>query len=361
MNLDEFMRQRNAAWQELAALLKRVKRSPESMTLGEVESLGRLYRLATADLALAQRDFPKQKITLYLNQLVGQAHGVIYRSEPVGWRHLRHFVLVGFPQLYRALLPYTTVSFAFFWIAALVAFGAVWNDPERIYLIAGQGIAPLVDEVEQGKLWTEIEPAARSAASATILTNNIQVTFTTFAGGVTAGLFTAWILIYNGLSLGGIFGLLQAHHLSPGLAEFVLAHGFVELSVIFVAGGCGLSIGDALLRPGLQTRAAALIQRARAGVLVILGCAPLLVFAGLIEGFISPSGLPWWVKLATGLATGAALHIYWLYSGREPLTPRSMLHSPRRTPALASPTLASPSLASTNLSSTPSSTTGPSQ
>ncbi len=287
------------------------------MTLEEIETLGRLYRMATADLALAQRDFPKQKIALYLNQLVSQAHSTIYRSEPVGWGHLRRFVLVEFPQLYRGLLPYTSVSFALFWIAAVVAFFAVWRDPDVIYLIAGTGIAPLVNEVEQGKLWTDIAPAARSAASATILTNNIQVTFATFAGGMTAGLFTAWILLYNGLSLGGIFGLLQAHDLSAGLGEFVVAHGFVELSVIFVAGGCGLSMGDALLRPGLQTRAAALIQRARASVMVILGCAPLLVIAGLIEGFISPSGLPFWLKLTVGIATGVALHTYWLLAGRE--------------------------------------------
>jgi hypothetical protein len=76
-------------------------------------------------------------------------------------------------------------------------------------------------------------------------------------------------------------------------------------------------MGDALLRPGLQTRAAVLIQRARTGVMVILGCAPLLVIAGLIEGFISPSGLPWWVKLAVGLTTGTALYSYWLLAGRE--------------------------------------------
>ena len=328
MNLDEFLQQRSPTWQQLETLLERVKRKPEQMTLEEIESLGRLYRLATADLALAQRDFPKQKITLYLNQLVGSAHALIYRSEPVGWRQLGHFVRVDFPQLYRALLPYTSVAFVIFTFFAVVAFGAVWRDPDRIYLIAGPGIAPLVNDVEQGKLWTDIAPAARSAASATILTNNIQVTFTTFAGGMTAGLFTVWILVFNGLSIGGIFGLLQAHGLSAGLAEFVVAHGFVELSVIFVAGGCGLSIGDALLRPGLHSRAAALIQRARAGVQVILGCAPLLVIAGLIEGFISPSALPFGVKLGVGIATGLALHIYWLTAGREAFTARQRIPFP---------------------------------
>jgi uncharacterized membrane protein SpoIIM required for sporulation len=121
------------------------------------------------------------------------------------------------------------------------------------------------------------------------------------------------------------------------LAEFVVAHGFVELSVIFVAGGCGLAMGDALLRPGLQTRGAALIERARASVLMILGCAPLLVIAGVIEGFVSPSGLPWWVKLATGVVTGVALHAYWLLVGRATIN-RKDAARPQVAPPPAIPT-----------------------
>src|SRR4051812_43272678 len=164
MNLDELMRQRSPTWQQLAALLERVKRKPEGMTLEEIETLGRLYRMTTADLALAQRDFAKQRVTLYLNQLVSEAHATIYRSEPLGWRQLRHFALVEFPQLYRALLPYTSVAFALTLLPAIIAFFAVWHDTNVIYLIEGPGIAPLVHQVEQGKLWTEIAPAARSAA-----------------------------------------------------------------------------------------------------------------------------------------------------------------------------------------------------
>jgi uncharacterized membrane protein SpoIIM required for sporulation len=106
--------------------------------------------------------------------------------------------------------------------------------------------------------------------------------------------------------------------LSAGLAEFVVAHGFIELSVIFLAGGCGLYLGDGLLRPGLLSRSAALVQRAGIGVRLIFGSAPLLVIAGLIEGFISPSGLHWTFKLAVGLATGLLLHLYWLRAGRAP-------------------------------------------
>ena len=100
--------------------------------------------------------------------------------------------------------------------------------------------------------------------------------------------------------------------MSGGLAEFVMAHGFIELSVIFLAGGCGLYVGEAIVRPGLLSRKDALVLRARVAVSLILGCVPLLIIAGIIEGFISPSGLPWIVKTAVGVGTGVLLHFYWL-------------------------------------------------
>ena len=316
MNYDQFMAQRQPSWQTLETLLDKTKNNTQLLTQADLDNLGKLYRMTTSDLALAQRDFPTQQVTRYLNQLVGRAHAQIYQGEPLRRNAIKHFYAVTFPQLYRALLPYTTLAFVLFGIGAIVSFVVVWRNPNLIYVLEGQEIAPLVREVEKGRLWVDIDPEVRSAASAFILTNNIQVTFLTFAGGILAGLFTVYVIVMNGIHLGGIFGLLQVHGLAAGLAEFVTAHGFVELSVIFTAGGCGLYMGDALLRPGLLTRGAALIQRARVAVQVILGCAPLLVGAGIIEGFISPSGIPWPIKLAVGLLTGGALHYYWLFGGR---------------------------------------------
>lgn len=312
MNFDHFLTQRRPSWQQLEALLDKTKNNIRGLTPDELEELGRLYRHATSDLALAQRDFPQQRITAYLNQLVSRAHGQIYREEPLYWRKLTHFYRAEFPLLYRQLLPYTTLSFAVFLVASLVAFFGVWRDPEVIYFFAGEGIAPLVQQVEAGEMWTEIAPSARSVASTAILTNNIRVMFLTFAGGITAGLLTLWVLFNNGIHIGAIFGLLQAHGMSGNLAEFVAAHGPIELSVIFLAGGCGLYMGDALIRPGLQSRSDALISRTRLSVMAILGCVPFLIGAGFIEGLISPSGFPVAVKVAVGLVTGVALHRYWL-------------------------------------------------
>lgn len=301
----------------METLLQQAHTDPRRLSAAERNELGLLYRALTSDLALAQRDFPNQQVTHYLNQLVGRAHTLIYRGEPLRRRRLVHFYRSGFPQLYRAILPYTIAAFVVFLLPALAAFWVVASDPEWIYVIEGPEIAGLVAEVERGELWTEIAPGVRSAAAALIMTNNIQVMFLTFAGGLTVGLLTLWVMASNGMHLGAIFGLLIVHHLAAGLAEFVVAHGVVELSVIFLAGGCGLYVGDGLLRPGLASRKDALVQRTRVSVQLILGSAPFLVIAGLIEGFLSPSGAPWWVKVAVGALTGVALYAYWLGAARN--------------------------------------------
>ncbi|MEZ4682731.1 MAG: stage II sporulation protein M [Caldilineaceae bacterium] len=316
MNLDHFLAQRQPSWQQLEILLDKTKNNVRALSPDELAELGRLYRTATSDLALSQRDFPQQRVTAYLNQLVGRAHNQIYRDEPLYRYKLVDFYRRQFPLLYRRLLPYTTFCFLLFALCAAIAYWQVWHDPDAIYFFIGPEIEELVHGVEAGEMWTEIAPTVRGVAASTILTNNIRVMFLTFAGGITFGLLTLWVILTNGLHLGAIFGLLQAHAMSQHLAEFIVAHGFVELSVIFLAGGCGLYMGDALLRPGLQSRRDALITRSRESVTAILGCVPLLVGAGLIEGLISPSGLPWMIKLAVGLSTGMALHLYWLLGAR---------------------------------------------
>ncbi len=312
MQIDKLIEKEKAGWQRLETLTATTRGNAEALSEAELYELGRLYQIATSDLALAQRDFPNHKITRYLNQLVGRTHAVLYREEPLRWQQVSNFYRVLFPQLYRRLLPYTTAAFVLFLLPALIGFFVVWQRPDTIYTLLGEEIRGLVSSVEDGELWTEIAPSVRSAAATTILTNNIGVLFYAFAGSLTGGLFTLYILLFNGLSLGAIFGLLQFHEMSPGLAEFVLAHGPVELSVIFLAGGCGLFVADGLLRPALLTRQAALVERAKIGVQLILGAVPLLIGAGLIEGFVSPSGLPWPLKALVGLGTGVALHWYWM-------------------------------------------------
>jgi uncharacterized membrane protein SpoIIM required for sporulation len=88
--------------------------------------------------------------------------------------------------------------------------------------------------------------------------------------------------------------------------------------VIFMSGGSGLMIGWAILRPGLMRRRDALAQAARKSVWLLSGAVPLLVVAGLIEGFISPSEvIPWPVKWMVGIGSGILLYAYLFLAGRE--------------------------------------------
>lgn len=212
MNLDKFLRQRQASWRQLEQLLDKVRAArtrDSAITQAEIDDLGRLYRAATSDLALAQRDFPEQQVAVYLNGLVGRAHATFYRGQPLRRGVLQRFYRTTFPQLYRELLPYTSAAFLLFLLPGLIAFALVWREPAQIFTLLGNGpdVTELVRTVERGELWTEIAPAVRSAASTAILTNNIQVMFLAFGGGILAGLLTLYVMVMNGLSIGATFGL----------------------------------------------------------------------------------------------------------------------------------------------------------
>jgi hypothetical protein len=53
---------------------------------------------------------------------------------------------------------------------------------------------------------------------------------------------------------------------------------------------------------------------------IVMGCACLLVIAGTIEGFISPSNIPAGFKIATGVGTGIAMYSYLFLVGGKPET-----------------------------------------
>jgi uncharacterized membrane protein SpoIIM required for sporulation len=182
--------------------------------------------------------------------------------------------------------------------------------------------AQLRQVMAQGRTWTDMEPTLRPAMAAFIFNNNIQVAFLAFAGGVLAGLGTAYVLVNNGLLLGAVFGAAQSYGVAPLLWGFISPHGYLELTCVVVAGAAGLMLGGAVLRPGLRRRRDALTDAARRAVELVMGAAPVLVIAGLIEGFVSPSDLPIAVKLGVGPLAGAILYALLLSVGRQRPTPR---------------------------------------
>ncbi len=318
MRPDDFVRTRQADWAALSALIDRCQGSLVRLSPDEVQTLGRLYRAATSDLALAQRDFGRHRVADYLNQLVARAHAVVYRGEPLGLRRFARFVTHGFPQTFRRLWAFILAAGLLLLLPAVLAGVLTYTMPAAATQVLPAGTGDMVEMLKDRELWTNIPISQRPYVSSFVMTNNIQVSFLAFAGGMTAGLFTVWIMIVNGLLLGGISGLAFHYGVGWELWEFVIGHGVIELSVIAMAGGAGLRLGWAILRPGLLRRRDALADAARQAVRLVIGCVPVLILAGLIEGFISPNdSIPPAVKWVVGLGTGAALYGYCVGAGRN--------------------------------------------
>lgn len=324
MHVDELIKSRKADWEALIRLLDRSQNRVSQLSPEDIKALGRLYRAVTSDLALAQRDFPDQRVTQYLNQLVARAHAVVYRSEPMAYRRIRHFITAGYPRAFRQALPFMLVAVLLFIIPALAAgLSTLWNPESARWLLPAQ-YQDLIPMIERQELWTEIPVGERPYASSFIMQNNIRVAILAFGSGVLAGVMTVWLLVLNGLVLGGVTGLTAHYGVGFDLWTFVIGHGVVELSVICIAGGTGLMLGWAVLQPGLLRRRDALVLAGQKAVRLVAGCVPLLVLAGLIEGFISPNeSLAWPVKWAIGLGSGALLYTYLFFAGRAKPSPRA--------------------------------------
>ncbi|MFW5941300.1 MAG: stage II sporulation protein M [Chloroflexota bacterium] len=317
MTPEKLLQSRRDEWQALSELLDRGQRSVRQLSPAEVTDLSRLYRAAAADLALAQRDFPDHEVTRYLNQLVARGHALVYQDEPLAVDRLKRFVAKGFPQTFRETFPFF-ISAALLFIVPGLLVGLVtgWNPEASRWLLPPQ-VQDLLPLIEERELWTEIPVAERPYTSAFIMRNNIQVTFLAFSGGMLLGLLTLYIMVLNGLVIGGLTGLTAHYGVGFELWTFVIGHGVIELSVIFMAGGAGLLLGWSILRPGLLRRRDSLQLAARSAVRLIVGAVPLLIVAGAIEGFISPNELiPWPVKWAVGLGSGVLLYAYLFLSGR---------------------------------------------
>ena len=317
MSSNRFINERKGAWQRLEDLLALLDQmSLRRLHREEVRELGRIYRRTSSDLAIARAESRDPRLVNYLNSLVIRAHGRIYRAGALeGGDRLRRFFAHEFPQTFRRTWRYTAAAFVIFSVFLLAGFLGTWRDAEFSDL-AGVSSAWRAQTVDARVRWWESLNEANQVGGAAIMTNNIQVMFYAFAFGALAGLGTLYIMAMNGASIGAVLALTYRAGFGHELVAFMAGHGVIELTCIFIAGGAGLLVGTAMLVPGDLSRFDALRLRGRDSIQLIVGCIPLLVLAGIIEGFISPAPISPAIKYVVAAATGLALYTYLLLAGR---------------------------------------------
>jgi uncharacterized membrane protein SpoIIM required for sporulation len=316
MSTERFIDNKKTAWQRLEQLLTLLdSTSISKLSREEVRELGRIYRRTASDLAIARAESRDPRLINYLNSLVIRAHGRIYRADAQGGQRIRKFYSREFPRTFRRTWRYTLLAFLVFMLFSVVGFVGSYNDPDFSELM---GVSPAFRElvIETKTHWWEDLNSANQVGASSILTHNIQVTIYTFAFGALFGVGTLLYLAFNGANIASVLALTYREGFGNELVTFMVAHGVIELSCIFMAGGAGLLIGSAMIMPGDLSRGEAIKKNGKEAVRLMMGVATLLIMAGLIEGFISPAPIDPRIKFSIAALTGIGLYSYLLLVGR---------------------------------------------
>lgn len=324
IDLGRFLSEERKHWTELEATLDRIDRDPaHRMELPELLKFHELYERASADLAKIATFASEPEIRRYLEGLVARAYGEIHETrEKQRLLNPWHWFTRTFPQAFRRNL-------GAFWLALGVTvagclFGgvAIRIDPEAKQII--MPFPGLKEDPAERVRKEESEKKDRLAGNkstfaAELITHNTQVTIFTMALGVTWGAGTTITLFYNGVILGAV----AVDYIYAGQARFLLGwllpHGAVEIPSILLGGQAGFLLAGALIGWGSRkTRRQRLREITPDLVTIIFGAATLLVWAGIVESFLSQYHqpvIPYTLKIAFGATELLALTLFLAKSG----------------------------------------------
>lgn len=318
MKVAELLKLRRKNWQELEELCAQLqKRRRSSLGAVRLSRFAALYRAACADLALADAYQLPPNTVQYLHRLVGRAHNQLYRARSFNFSTWGKLLLEDAPQrIFNDRC--VQAAFCLFWgvfiASAILAYSqAMWpNYAEEI--LSPAGIEQLETDFSNPIDRNNTEESVIKAAF--YIQHNTSIGIKCFAGGllVIPGVF---VTLFNAAFLGASFGYMARPEVTEGhnFFNFVTAHGPFELTAIVLSAGSGLRLGMAWLAPGRLSRLASLRRTAREAM-PLMGAAICMFFlAALIEGFISPTGLPYELKATIAVLSCGVLTFYFVVLG----------------------------------------------
>lgn len=308
MDLDAFVTTHADEWERLERLSRR-----RSLTGEEADELVTLYQRAATHLSVVRSAAPDPALVSRLSTLVARARAAATGSHDPAWRDVSRFFLRSFPAaLYRTRWWWLATAAASVLVAVLV--GAwVAGDPQVQAAVAAPDDVRQLVEHDFASYYSE---NAAGGFAAKVWTNNAWVAAQCIAFGV-LGLPVLWVLFQNALNVGLVGGLMAANDRLDLFFGLILPHGILELTAVFVAAGTGLRLFWAWVDPGPRPRLRALGEEGRAAAAVVLGLVVVLAVSGVIEAFVTPSGLPTWARIAVGVAAEAGFLTYVFTLGRR--------------------------------------------
>lgn len=323
-DLANFVETEQPFWRELQGELLKREQDPHSrMDIDRIRRFHYLYQRAAADLARIGSLSTRPETSAYLESLVARAYTELHDSPERGKFHFRHWLVNRLPQTFRVHIR--AFAFAVLLTVAGAAFGsaAIGFDPDsKSVLMPFAGL--MSDPGERVKS----EESARSdrlagqhgTFAAQLMTHNIQVALFVMALGMTWGVGSIILLFYNGVTLGAVaFDYIYAGY-TPFLLGWLLPHGVIEIPAILVAGQASFVLANALVGWGDATPRTVRLRAVSGDVLTLAGGAAfMLVWAGIVEGFVSQFHqpvLPYALKIAFGCGELILLGLYFARAGR---------------------------------------------
>jgi uncharacterized membrane protein SpoIIM required for sporulation len=310
VDVDAFVLAHRPTWDRLERLLKRRRH----LTGAEVDEVVDLYQRVSTHLSMVRSASNDSVLIGRLSGLVARARAVVTGAHAPLWSEFTRFWTVSFPVVaYRTRRWWLGAAIAFFLVTVAIALWVAGNPEVQATIKTPSEIDQLVNH-DFASYYSE-NPAASFAAQ--VWTNNFWVAVQCIAASVLLGIPIPWVLLQNALNLGATAGLMFDAGKGDIFLGLITPHGLIELTAVLLAGAAGMRLGWTAVSPGDRPRGQALAEQGRAVVSVAIGMLVVLLVAGLIEAFVTPSPLPTFLRIAIGVTAEIAFLAYVFHFGRR--------------------------------------------
>ena len=294
-----FIKQNKEKWLQFESAIK-------EKNISHPEELSKLYLHLINDLAFAQTYYKKSKLVVYLNHLTILAFQKIYKSKKEDKNRVLQFFLLDIPLLFYHYKKYIYYSFIIFGVSVGIGLISAIYDDSFVRLILSDGyVNQTLENIKEGNPTAVYKSGTNWGSFIGITFNNLYVGLKAFVFGITGGIGTAYVMLYNGIMLGSFQYFFAKHGVLLQSVKGIWIHGAMEIFAIVMEGAIGLMLGASIIFPKTFKRLDSFKRGMRDGIKMMIATFPFTIAAGFLEGFVSrygndmPTALAFFIILST--------------------------------------------------------------